>query len=393
MKNEKFCFNKGTGLIALLGIVLVAAVFFMNYSTSTKQASNAKAFLNCPNSSLVDLTDKCPATWQARDANGQVIMASGPLGGQHPCCYLNTNYTGICPNGSSPDPNKWCKASRVVANAYVTRISDQKQVQCCNFIGSVDAVTPAVAASTPRPTTPLTQTAGFCTDIGLYNVPNDAENLTPRFVNDYYKLNCSGTENTKPLWNGSYGSFAKCYMRTGVCAGNANCGSTACLRGYDGKAGCVYQPVDMSKCMAAGSAPASALGALTCPPVGTTPVYLYDGGTNYYQQASRVCKTKGEQPYCCNQVLTSTQVTSLGLKPTAPNCQTSPKFGWGPMTKVINARTGITSSIYTCYQTNASNGSSCAANKVVAQEFCQCYVDFRGNMSTETCKYAKTLSL
>ncbi len=43
MKNEKFCFSKGTGLIALVGIVLVGFVFANQMLTETKTSTNSRA--------------------------------------------------------------------------------------------------------------------------------------------------------------------------------------------------------------------------------------------------------------------------------------------------------------------------------------------------------------
>lgn len=278
MKNKRVCINKSTGFIALLGIVLVAVVLAMNYPTGTaKQTMNTKAFLNCPNSSLIDLTNLCPDVWKARDASGQVIMASGPLGGQHPCCYLNTNYTGTCPNGSSPDPNKWCASSNIIPGKFVTRISDNKQVQCCNWIDVISsnngplqgtpapvltqAAVPTVMQQLINTNAPyILQDAKYCTSLGLFQVPTVIQGgytVPKRFVNDYYAMYCKKYENI-PQWNGTYGKGALCYTATGVCAGNANCDSTSCLRGQSATEKCLNIPVAFSKCVTAGKAPTQA---------------------------------------------------------------------------------------------------------------------------------------
>ena len=43
MKNEKFCFNKGVGLIAFIGIVLIGFVLASQTLTSTKTSTNSRA--------------------------------------------------------------------------------------------------------------------------------------------------------------------------------------------------------------------------------------------------------------------------------------------------------------------------------------------------------------
>jgi hypothetical protein len=152
----------------------------------------------------------------------------------------------------------------------------------------------------------------------------------------------------------------------------------------------------MTKCLA-DPAIAKAYNPPVCPPNGEK-VYLYGGpaDSHYYLQAGKVCTTKTGARYCCNKALTVSEANAAGLTATTTaSCPLDPKkFGWGPMkVQTVNALRGTKVSLYTCYQMNAANGKSCNANKEVAQEFCQCYVDFKGDMRTETCQYAKTLSL
>jgi len=47
MKNEKFCFSKGTGLIALVGILLVGFVLFTQVVQNQQTSTNSRAGLNC----------------------------------------------------------------------------------------------------------------------------------------------------------------------------------------------------------------------------------------------------------------------------------------------------------------------------------------------------------
>lgn len=50
MKNEKFCFSKGTGLIALVGIVLVAAALLMGGLSSKSTSTSTRASTGGPDS-------------------------------------------------------------------------------------------------------------------------------------------------------------------------------------------------------------------------------------------------------------------------------------------------------------------------------------------------------
>lgn len=305
MKNEKFCFKKSTGFIALVGIILVGSVFAMNAMTSEKQSTGAKAYLACPNTSLPDYSGLCPKAWVAHNADGTVATSTNLLGVTHKCCYFATNYTGVCPHGSSPDPGNLCNpvskfivGSYDINGAYVTRKSDNKKVQCCNFIdvftsnnGTNPTVAPTLTAVKPggreampsaAPTTfqqymnnvlvptlqktvntenpYILQDAKYCTDLGLSQVPTLDTNglITPKqFVNDYYKKYCSANE-TQPKWNGTYGAGAKCFTATGVCASSATCDKETCLRGISNTEKCLNIQVDFKKCVAAGKAPMQA---------------------------------------------------------------------------------------------------------------------------------------
>lgn len=266
MKDEKFCFKKGTGLIALVGIFLVLAVFAMNMATEQQQTTSAKAFLSCPNSALPDYTGLCPSNWIARDANGDIIKDNKGK----TCCYFNVNYTGVCPSGSSPDPLGVCSTSKKTG-VYITRKSDNKQVQCCNFIGTVKN-TPAPVVSVvvgapqdgeaPAQTQQLTEAAAyllaqpinFCESIGLKNFPLERDGQPRYSVLDYFTKTCASQKNIYQ-WNGTSGAGAKCYSAVGVCASEIDCGSERCLRGQsNGK--CLNVPVDFQKCVDAGVAQA-----------------------------------------------------------------------------------------------------------------------------------------
>jgi hypothetical protein len=273
MKDEKFCFKKGTGLIALVGIVLVLAVFAMNAATSQQQATGAKAYFNCPDNSVVDLIDSCPDNLTVMGADGLAVTAKGPLGGNHKCCYPPNQWQQKCPAGSTPDYGKFCPARKVVPGVEAIRALTGTRYACCNWYNTVAPTAGAAAPSSPpvdqvaangytlsgdANTILLSQPVNFCTSVGLYDYPRETTGTNvgkPRyFVTDHFNRVCASQKNVFQ-WNGISGKEAKCFTATGICASNANCASESCLRGQtNGK--CLNIPVDFQNCVNAGVAQA-----------------------------------------------------------------------------------------------------------------------------------------
>jgi len=179
MKNEKFCFNKGTGLIALLGIVLVAAVFFMNYTTSQQQPMSTKASFGCPGTLSYPVASADPnfskmCMYPMTNEKGELYKITvdgnkllGTTTHESTCCYVpGTFQGGSCPANSAPRP--FCLNIGGVDDStgvFVTNTSEKKTWPCCkthiynnanNLPTNVPTAVPPIVL-TPDPRT-VTQT-------------------------------------------------------------------------------------------------------------------------------------------------------------------------------------------------------------------------------------------
>lgn len=155
MKNEKFCFNKGTGLIALLGIVLVAAVFFMNYTTSQQQPTSTKAALGCPTGSAPDVINKCPTELTVVGADGQPLTVKNPVTSTvYKCCYAPTTFSPKCPAGTAPDVINKCPTS-LKSGIKTTFLATGTQFECCNYPTAWNPLGSGPVVATPVVNTPI----------------------------------------------------------------------------------------------------------------------------------------------------------------------------------------------------------------------------------------------
>lgn len=99
-------------------------------------------------------------------------------------------------------------------------------------------------------------------------------------------------------YGGGWGSNARCYSHTKLCASSSLCVNKECLR-------CLYEPTDINNCISAGLAPTNVVSRQkTCPENGVN-IYLWGPANKCYLKNGQVKYTTGGEPYCANKELTS----------------------------------------------------------------------------------------
>lgn len=292
MKNEKFCFSKGTGLIALVGIILVGAVFAMNYMTSNQQTTGTKAAFGCPNTLTYPVADtdsnfakKCP--FPMTNENGEVykITVNGipSIGGitagtpshKSTCCYVPGTFAGgTCPVNSAPRP--FCLTQYTFPGGRTIGVNDETGVSvkntklgvtwpCCkthiynnanNLPTSVPPTAVPAATATPDPRR-VSQT---CTPDATQFLPADFGCNVCATSTKLAELKAKLFK-TSPGLYGQFGSAANIpdYFAAGNTKGIRTCYAMFGLPKKTGAAGsvcitescvnCVNKPVDAKYCV------------------------------------------------------------------------------------------------------------------------------------------------
>ena len=281
MKNEKFCFSKGTGLIAVVGLVLFLVVFIMNAITSEKQTTNTKAFLDCPKSSSpVPNFSQVTCPWPVLDSGDKAMTITYNFLGkkiQATCCYFPGTFEGgKCPTNTAARP--FCSQSDITGvNVKNTVLG--VEWPCCktnifksnNYnlptisnlpLGKNRMIPTVVPPSQLTRVTPTalqpnhTQATDFCKSIGMNNILQTVGGSDSSVA--YYNKYCKKYENDKTVtvWNQITGPGSTCYQPLGICSNSPTCESQGCIRGQSNMVKCLNMPVPFKNCVDAGVAQA-----------------------------------------------------------------------------------------------------------------------------------------
>lgn len=98
MKNEKFCFSKGTGLIALVGVLLVGFVLFTQAANQPKSTNSRASGESCnPMAANLEVGTKCELKTSVED-----VFPDGTKD------KLAKTYTGrVCKEDATTTPKSW----------------------------------------------------------------------------------------------------------------------------------------------------------------------------------------------------------------------------------------------------------------------------------------------
>lgn len=269
MKNDKFCFSKGTGLIALVGVLLVGFVLFTQVATNTQTSTNSKASgVSCNTLGGLRTTQTCaaffaayyptPATsasYQVADVTSSVTTA-GFTGN---CCKITGKDGFDCSAVANTlkEQNKTASTGRMYSCTYYTgekiigRIYNNTVANDCatkvvndySCAGMNNRLTPAAEVS-PFTTPMVVDQKAYCGNLPSENPPG-IKNVVSEIVSSVVPYGSA---------TGTPAVTVSCRYYNGNLASNRVQGKNGCSTSYT---------ADSTVCAAVGSTITTATGCST----------------------------------------------------------------------------------------------------------------------------------
>ncbi len=380
-------------LLLVLIVVLLAGLYVVNFR---EQRTSAQAGFGCPAGQFpMPIKAGVNLCSVARRA-GTFVYTPGSIGAlstTYQCCIADNPLSTPIANFRDTD-NAYCRSKLSNTNVYCSKnrglnpkcegsdtaislsgstINPQRcgvansGVCCLPKASGVTRAPPPRTTAVPVVTsvpvaTSVPSAYTYTCEAGLYPLRSDqAQDLQnqgfckndPRYKQGYGKY----------LWNGFYGTQAKCYVQfTKLCSttssGYVRKGSIRCLNSDTG---------DMRYCISASPtllADFDSNAALSCP--SGSPKYVKDSnGKCYLEGGQLMTSSLNNKKFCVNKLVDS---ATSGCQSTPPVC-TGGSYSWGGLNPVAGQDT--------CYRLNAQYNSSAGycVQKEVASDYCACKVD------------------